>query len=270
MFSFFQSKSHSRSCRARLAAVCLLSFVLPTTLAWAEQSGKATTAGASDVVKTIVLINPNSNAKATESMADLARLEAKGAAKVVGKSNMDAPPLLTTPQDMIDAVQGVVAIGVEAAQDENVAAIIVSAFSDPGLEELRAKVGIPVFGIGEEVFHEAARGNREFGIVTVTPDEVLIESFRRKAVSLGYGHLYRGTRVTPGDPLELVKSPEKLDAALAEAVRESVKMDGAKAVIMGGGPLSASALRLQPRFDVPLVVAVNAAARAAVKAIQGN
>ena len=35
---------------------------------------------------------------------------------------------------------------------------------------------------------------------------------------------------------------------------------------MGGGPLSASAIRLQPQFDVPLVVAVNAAARAALEA----
>ncbi|MEO8409351.1 MAG: aspartate/glutamate racemase family protein [Propionivibrio sp.] len=187
-----------------------------------------------------------------------------------GKSRVEAPAQLTTPQDMINAVPGVIAVGVEAAKDKNVAAIIVSAFSDPGLAELRAKVDIPVFGIGEEVFHEAARGNREFGIVTVTPDKGLIESFREKAASLGYAQLYRGVRVTPGDPMELVKSPEKLDAALAEAVKESIEKDGAKAVIMGGGPLSASALRLQPQFEVPLVVAVNAAARAAVKAVMAK
>ena len=200
-------------------------------------------------------------------MADLARNETKGVANVVGKSNIGAPALLTTPQDMINAVPGVVAVGVESTKDKNVAAIIVSAFSDPGLAELRAKVDIPVFGIGEEVFHEAARGNREFGIVTVTPDKGLIESFKEKAAALGYAKLYRGVRVTPGDPIELVKSPEKLDAALAKEVKESIEKDGAKAVIMGGGPLSASALRLQPQFDVPLVIAVNAAARAAVKAI---
>ena len=46
--------------------------------------------------------------------------------------------------------------------------------------------------------------------------------------------------------------------ALARAVEESVEKDSAKAVIMGSGPLSASALRLQSQFDVPLVVAVNA------------
>ena len=109
---------------------------------------------------------------------------------------------------------------------------------------------------------------RAFGIVTVTPDEGLIRSFEVKAASLGYEAQYRGVRVTPGDPKELVQSPDELDAALAEAVRASIDEDGAQAVIMGGGPLSASAVRLQPQFDVPLVVAVSAAARAAVRALQ--
>jgi Asp/Glu/hydantoin racemase len=169
---------------------------------------------------------------------------------------------------MANAVPGVVQIGVDAVSDEKVAAIIVAAFSDPGLEELRAAVDVPVFGIGESVFHEAAAGGRAFGIVTVTPAPGLIDSFRDRAAALGYAGQYRGVRVTPGDPTELVKSPEALDAALAEAARASIDEDGAEAVIMGGGPLSASAHRLQPQFDVPLVVAVNAAARAAVEAIE--
>lgn len=260
----------SQSSRVRLAIGCLLSLFLFPLLAQADEEADMTTSSIANTTRTIILINPNSNTQATRSMADLARLETEGIAKVEERSNISAPALLTTPQDMLNAAPGVVAIGIEAAQNENVAAIIVSAFSDPGLEELRAEVNIPVFGIGEEVFHEAARNGRAFGIVTVTPDEGLIESFRQKAASLGYEHLYRGVRVTSGDPTELVQSPDKLDAALAEAVKASIENDSAQAIIMGGGPLSASALRLQQHFDVPLVVAVNAAARAAVKAIQGE
>ncbi|WP_205619082.1 aspartate/glutamate racemase family protein [Halomonas halocynthiae] len=247
-----------------LISCSLFSF---TSLSQAEQP-TTTSASNPENLKAIVLINPNSNTNATHSMANLARDEVSGKAIIIERSNSTAPPLLTTPQDMIDATPGVVGVGVEAAKDDNVAAIIVSAFSDPGLEELREEVDIPVFGIGEEVFHEAARGGREFGIVTVTPDEALIESFRLKAASLGYEELYRGVRVTPGDPNELVLSPEALDMALAEAVKLSISEDAAEAVIMGGGPLSASALRLQPQFDVPLLVAVNAATRAALKAIE--
>ena len=67
----------------------------------------------------------------------------------------------------------------------------------------------------------------------------------------------------------MAKSPDELDAALAEAVRASIA-DGAEAVIIGGGPLTASALRLQPRFDIPLVVPVIAAAQAAAEAVESN
>lgn len=249
------------ACFRTLASLAVGTLLGVSAITPAEAAG-------SDAEKLIVLINPNSNAEATRSMADLARAETAGVAEVVERSNESAPPLLTTPEDMDNAVSGVVEIGVEAARNADVAAIIVSAFSDPGLAELRAEVDIPVFGIGEEVFHAAARDERPFGIVTVTPDEGLVRSFRERAESLGYGDLYRGVQVTPGDPNELVQSPDDLDAALAEAVEASVERDGAEAVIMGGGPLSASAVRLQPQFDVPLVVAVSAAARAAAKAIQ--
>lgn len=246
---------------ARLAAVLLCGATVAATPALAQST--APPAGSEPV---IVLINPNSNADATRSMTELARIETEGAARVEGVSNAGAPPLLTTPQHMQDAIPGVVAAGVEAARN-GAAAIIVAAFSDPGLEELRAEVDVPVFGIGESVFHEVAEGGRPFGIVTVTPDQGLIDSFRDRAAALGYAGQYRGVRVTPGDPTELVQSPERLDAALAEAARASIDEDGAQAIIMGGGPLSASALRLQTDFEVPLVVAVNAAARAALRAI---
>ena len=159
-------------------------------------------------------------------------MEVGDIANVEEQSNKEAPELLTTPADMQNAIPGVVSIGVEAASRDDVVAIIVSAFSDPGLEELRAQVDIPVYGIGEEVFHEAAQGGRPFGIVTVTPDEGLIESFRQKAISLGYEEQYRGVRVTPGDPMMLVKSPDELDAALSVAVQESIDKDGSSAVIM--------------------------------------
>ena len=217
--------------------------------------------------KKIVLINPNSNSFATKAMADLARIETKGQFDVVERSNLDAPELLTNTQDMLDAVTGVVKIGKEVSKDKDVVAIIVSAFSDPGLRELRDEVDIPVFGIGEEVFHEAARGNRKFGIVSVTPNPGLLKSFEDKAKSLGYANLYQGVRITQGDPMEIVKLPETLDASLAIAVNESIVLDSAEAVIMGGGPLSMSGLRIQKQFDIPIVVAVPAAVRAAIKAV---
>jgi Asp/Glu/hydantoin racemase len=220
--------------------------------------------------KIILLINPNSNDATTQSMTEIAARATEGVATVEGRSNEGVPPLLTTPKDLQDAIPGVVRIGVEAAKDERIAAIIVAAFGDPGLEELRAEVDLPVFGIREQAFREAAEGGRPFGIATTTPDPGLAEAFRQTADALGYEDQFRGTRATPGDPNELMaKSADELDAALAEAVRASMA-DGAEAVIIGGGPLTASALRLQPQFDIPLVVPVIAAAEAAAAAVQDS
>ncbi|SDJ22225.1 aspartate/glutamate racemase family protein [Natribacillus halophilus] len=246
--------------RRVLAGLTMLVFLL-TSCAGADDStqGDSTQSSTSETANTIVLINPNSNEDSTRSMADLAEAEADGVANVEGVSNEDAPPLLETPQDMEEAAPGVVELGVEAAEDENVAAIIVSAFSDPGLEELREEVDVPVFGIGEESFHAAAQDDRKFSIATITPDEDLVESFQERAESFGYSHLYQGVRVTPGDPDELDESPEELDAALTEAVQESISSEGAEAVIMGGGPLSEPALRIEEEFEEPLVVPVIAA-----------
>lgn len=252
------------SARNGLASACLVAaafgLVLGPTLASAESSPD----------KIIVLINPNSNEKTTQSMTEIAASAAGSAATVVGRSNEGVPPLLTTPKDLADALPGVVKIGTQAAADPNVKAIIVSAFGDPGLEELRAAVQTPVFGIREQSFREAAKGGRPFGIATTTPDPGLLESFRKTAAALGYESQFRGTRATPGDPNALMaKSPEELDAALAEAVKASMA-DGAEAVIIGGGPLTASALRLQPKFDIPLIVPVIAATQAAVREIEAH
>lgn len=251
-----------RYCGSQLGIISL--FLVAFSVHAAESSEAAIQPSKNNAIKTIILINPNSNEQATKSMVDLAQREVGSQARIVGLSNESAPKLLTTPQDMRDAAVGVVALGVAAAADKNVVSLIVSAFSDPGVEELRARVSIPVFGIGESVFHEAAKGGRTFGIVTVTPDEQLLASFRKKAEELGYAEQYCGVRVTPGDPLVLMSSDAQLDATLGVAVLASIEEDGAQAVIMGGGPLSASALRLQPEFNVPLLVAVNAAARAAI------
>lgn len=241
-----------------LLAGCVLAALLPV-------AGAAQQAAVPE--KIIVLINPNSNADTTRSMTQIAAQATEGVATVEGKSNEGVPPLLTTPADLAAALPGVVKIGVEAAEDERVGAIIIAAFGDPGLAELRAEVDLPVFGIREQAFHEAAKGGRPFGIATTTPDPGLLEGFRQSAAALGYEGQFRGTRATPGDPNALMaKSADELDAALAEAVRASMA-DGAEAVIIGGGPLTASALRLQPQFDIPLVVPVIAAAEAAANAL---
>ncbi|MDF3607965.1 aspartate/glutamate racemase family protein [Paracoccus sp. DMF-8] len=219
-------------------------------------------------VPVIVLINPNSNADATKGMADLARGVAGDRATIVERTNTGVPALLTTPEDMVNATEGVAGIGQQVATEPGVAAIIVSAFSDPGLPRNCANPCRMSWhpALARRRFTQPP-GCRSASIVTITPDEGLIESFRLQAEELGYAGQYRGVTVTEGDPKELVKDADALDAALTGAVERSIANDGVQAIIMGGGPLSGPAMRIQDKFEVPLVIAVAAATRAALDGI---
>lgn len=181
---------------------------------------------------------------------------------VLGKTNQHAPLLLTTPAEIAQAAAGVVSLGLQAqTQTEQAAAMMVAAFGDPGLAALRAQVSVPVVGIGESAFMAAARNGRRFGIVTITPDADLLASFSAKAHQLGIAQQFCGTWVTQGDAHQLLANHQQLDKALAGAIHLAMAA-GVGAIIIGGGPLSAAAQRLQPQFTIPLISPVNAAAKA--------
>ena len=242
-------------------------FLLFPCIPWRENLCSFKAHAEERIIKQLVLINPNGNRNATSLMVEQAQKVLGAGVRVLGYTNTQAPPLLATAADMQLAEQGVLALGRQAKQAQ-ADAIMVAAFSDPGLAELRKRVSVPVVGIGESVFIEAAASGleacRRFGIVTITPDARLLASFVERAQHLGYGELFCGTRVTQGDAQALLTHTEQLDRALAVAIRKSIA-DGAQAVIMGGGPLSSAALRLQPQFSIPLLSPVASAARAVIK-----
>lgn len=104
---------------------------------------------------------------------------------------------------------------------------------------------------------EASQGGQKFGVATSTPD--LIEAIDQRAHDLGLGHLYTGVRCTEGDPVALASDTGLLAEALAGAVRACIELDGAEAVIIGGGPLGQAADRLRQVFDTPVIGPIPAA-----------
>jgi allantoin racemase len=205
-------------------------------------------------VDRILLINPNSSRDTTAMMVGIARACA-GNVAVIGATATRAPPMIVTPYALAAAADEVVEIGIREAP--GVAGIIVSAFGDPGLETLRAKVSLPVVGICEASMLEAAAGNRRFGVATVTPE--LVAPIAERARELGLGRLFTGIRVTPGDPLELVRDPARLQQGLAAAVSQCFEDDHAHAVVVGGGPLGQAATALAASFDRPIIAPIPAA-----------
>ena len=89
----------------------------------------------------------------------------------------------------------------------------------------------------------------------------LVESIEQAARELNLSHLFCGVRLTPGDPVELARDPDRLRAALAEAARACLQRDGADVVIIGGGPLGQAALALSLLFREPIIAPIPAAVR---------
>lgn len=108
---------------------------------------------------------------------------------------------------------------------------------------------------------EAAGQDRRFAVATTTPG--LAAAIGRAAA--GYGPLFRGVRLTPGDPAALTSDPAALQDALRRCCAEAIELDGAEAVVIGGGPLAAAARALRPLFAVPIIEPVPPAVRLAVR-----
>nr|WP_145547101.1 aspartate/glutamate racemase family protein [Variovorax boronicumulans] len=209
------------------------------------------------MARTVLLINPNTSAATTAMMAELARAALPPSLALCSATAARGAPMITSDAELATAVDEVLAIGVRAAG--RVDAIVVAAFGDPALALLRARVVVPVVGIGEASMQEAASGGRRFGVATTTPG--LAASIAQAAARLGLSAQFSGTRIPADDPLRLAADPGLQDRLLGEAVRACVEEDGAQAVVIGGGPLAQSAERLAGRFGVPVISPVAAAMR---------
>jgi allantoin racemase len=205
----------------------------------------------------IALINPNTSTATTDRMLAIAREHAPRDLVVMGLTAPFGAALITDDRQLATARRAVAAMlpGLRGRW----VGLIVSAFGDPGLEELRDALSVPVAGIGEAGLLEASQGRRRFAIVTTTPD--LVPSINAKAERLGCAESYAGVVLTSGDPVALTADALRLEAALHAAIEEAIFGLRAEAVLIGGGPLAAAARGLAPRFRVPLVEPIPAAVR---------
>jgi allantoin racemase len=207
-------------------------------------------------MKHVVLINPNTSARTTAMMTQIARAHLSASISIEGVTARTGPPMILDAAALRASEDCVMEIGTSRAAKAD--GVIVSAFGDPAIARLRAAIRIPAVGICEASMLEASAGGRRFGIATVTPQ--LVENFGFKAEELGLASAYVGTRLTKGDPEILAADAENLLAALEVAVKHCIT-DGADAVIIGGGPLGQAAEALQHRFATPIIAPIPSAAR---------
>ena len=188
-------------------------------------------------------------------MVEIARASAPTWMSIEGLTAPFGVPLIMNSDALTTAADAVVAMTDDLADFYGV---IVSAFGDPGRDQLAAALPCPVIGIAEASMAEASRlSDGRFAVVTTTPD--LAESIRQMARGYGFHDALVSVHTTADDPAALMAEPKRLEGALATLIETAVRQDGARAVIIGGGPLAVAARMLAPRFGIPIVEPIPAA-----------
>ena len=140
-------------------------------------------------------------------------------------------------------------------------AVLIGCFGDPGLLALRQASAVPVIGLAQAAFLEAAQFGR-FAIVT--GGERWKPMLERLAHMLGFGDTLLGIETVAPTGAQLAADPLAARALLAQACQAAARRFNAQAVILGGAGLAGMAEGLSSSLGVPLVDSVLAGARQAM------
>ncbi|ESZ52535.1 aspartate/glutamate racemase family protein [Mesorhizobium sp. RSR565B] len=207
----------------------------------------------------ILVVNPNTTASMTETIAAAARAVAGAGTEVIAVTSSMGPASIEGYYDEALAVPGLL-MEIAAGERAGAQAAIIACFDDTGLDAARAMASIPVIGICEAALSVASYIAQRFTVVTTTErSRVPVEGLVQR-----YGMAGRA-RVRAADipvlSLEDAASGavEKLRAEIARAIAE----DRAEAIVLGCAGMADLAHRLQQEFDLPVIDGVGAALKQA-------
>jgi allantoin racemase len=202
------------------------------------------------------IVNPNTTASMTQTIAKAARAVARPGTWICAKTSAFGPASIEGVYDDAYAVPGLlqrIAEGEAASADAHV----IACFDDTGLDSARALAAKPVIGIGEAAFHTASLIAVRFSIVTTLSRSIpVIESNL-----LRYGLDRRCAKVRAADVavLELDDPASDARAKIESEIERALNEDHADAIVLGCAGMADLAATLSARFGVPVVDGVGAA-----------
>ena len=147
--------------------------------------------------------------------------------------------------------RGAEGCGVESAPD----AVVIACFGDPGLEQVRAAVDVPVLGIAQAAMHAAALSAGNFSVVTsmssTVPTAWSLAKTYTPSQCLGVYATDIPVLVLDSDPTTIEPVGDLCEKALAQ--------DGSRAIVLGCAAMAKFAAPLTARLGVPVVDGVVAA-----------
>lgn len=207
----------------------------------------------------IAVINPNTTASMTATIADAARGASGLGTEIVAVTSSMGPVSIEGYYDEAFALPGLL-LEIGRAEREGVQAAVIACFDDTGLDAARAMARIPVIGICEAAMVTAAFIAKRFTVVTTTErSRVPIEELSHR-----YGMTGRARIRAANISVLSLEDPDSgaRDRLRSEIVR-AIDEDNAEAIVLGCAGMADLAKTLSAEFGLPVIDGVGAAVKQA-------
>lgn len=211
----------------------------------------------------LLLINPNTSADVTDLLHQRLQLQLPPTWQVQACTAAFGAPYIVCEASHAVAAHAVLHAWAQAAALPGSAtpdAVLIGCFGDPGLLALRESSAVPVTGLAEASFIEAARSG-PFAIVT--GGARWKPMLQRLAQALGFGHALVHIETVQPSGAELRADARLARAHLLPAI-EAAARSGAHSIVVGGAGLAGMASKFQPDSPLPLIDSVDAGLRVLV------
>jgi allantoin racemase len=193
------------------------------------------------------LLNPNTDARQTDAMAEVATGALGPEGEVVKVTAARGPRSIESAADDAVASAEVVEM-IRSTPDCD--AYLIACFGDPGLHAAREVTDAPVVGIGEAAYRAACLVSRRFAVITTLPrsvpeleDALEQEGLRRRCVA-----------VLPVDiPVQDqgAANPDAV-AAIVSAGRRAIEQHAAEALVLACGAMADVAGQASAALGIPV------------------
>jgi allantoin racemase len=208
----------------------------------------------------IQLINPNTTASMTGTMAVAARAVAAPGTEVLAVTSATGPVSIEGHYDEAVSVVGLLE-AVREGERAGVDGHVIACFGDPGLLAARELARGPVLGIAEAAMHAASMIATGFTVVTTLERTRIISEHLVHAY--GMARFCRRVRATDLPVLELESPESDARRIITESCRAALAEDGAEAIVLGCGGMADLADALTTELGVPVIDGVRAAVKLA-------
>ena len=203
----------------------------------------------------ILVLNPNTTHAMTERLLAAGSAVAGPSTQLVGMTAATGFPYIASRAEA--QLAGAATLAMIAERVEEVDAVVIAAFGDPGLRAARDLFAIPVIGMAEAAMLSACFAGDRFALVTFS--KTLRRWYEEGVALSGLGSRCAGI-VVPGVAFERVEGvAEEMRDALVASAREAVATRGADVVVLAGAPLAGLAGEVKDAIGVPVVDPIAAA-----------